>query len=163
MICKNKIVTLHYHLKDNEGNTIENSFEQEPMVYLHGAQNIIHGLEQELEGKTNGDTFTVEVKSQDAYGEHLDYLCQTVPRSSFQDVDDIIPGMRFTAETETGPHPVQVIHVDDENIVVDGNHPLAGMDLVFIIEVLDIREATEDEISHGHPHQNDSDCSNALH
>ena len=156
MITKNKVVTIHYRLNTHDGDLIESSFEQEPMVYLHGSQNIIIGLEKELEGKAIGDTFKVDICASDAYGDYLDHLCQTVPKEAFGKYTDLKPGMRFTAETDVGPHPVQVVEVHDNEVVVDGNHPLAGQDLTFEIEVMAVRDATQTEISHGHVHDDDS-------
>ena len=155
MITKNKVVTIHYRLNTHEGELIESSFDEDPMVYLHGAQNIITGLEQELEGKKTGDKFKINIEASQAYGDYLDHLCQSVPKEAFGDVSELLPGMRFTAETDVGPHPVEIVEVHEDSVVVDGNHPLAGMDLVFEIEVMNIRDATEDEISHGHAHLSD--------
>lgn len=152
-ITNNAVVKIHYRLSNQQGNELENSFESQPMEYLHGAQNIIPGLEEALEGKEIGDIIDVTIDAEKAYGPHHDGLRQEVPLSAFGDIEDIIPGMRFVAETEAGPRPVQIAEVKDETVIVDGNHPLAGQSLTFHVEIIDIREATEEEISHGHIHQ----------
>ncbi len=145
-------VTIHYQLKDDENRIVESSFDSEPMLYLHGAQNMIPGLEAELEGKTIGDKIEASIEAKDGYGEYHDGLRQEVPLDAFGDVEDIVPGMRFIAETEMGQRPVQVVEVKDNVAVVDGNHPLAGQRLHFNVEVVDIRKATEEELAHGHVH-----------
>ena len=131
---------------------LESSFDMQPMVYLHGANNLIPGLEKALEGRAVGEVIDVTVDAEDAYGPYHDGLRQEVPLSAFGDIEDIVPGMRFIAETEMGQRPVQVSEVKNDTVVVDGNHPLAGQALVFYVEVMDVREATEEEIAHGHIH-----------
>jgi FKBP-type peptidyl-prolyl cis-trans isomerase SlyD len=151
-IIKHAAVTIHYRLSDQEGRLLESSFEAEPMVYLHGTENLIPGLESELEGKSVGDKIDAHIPAEQAYGLYHDGLKQEVPVDAFGDAQDIVPGMRFIAETEMGQRPVQVMEVKDDVIVVDGNHPLAGQPLHFSVEVLAIREATEEELAHGHVH-----------
>lgn len=151
-ITKHAAVTIHYRLSDEQGLLVESSFESEPMVYLHGTENLIPGLESVLEGKTVGENIEAKIPAEQAYGEYHPGLKQEVPVSAFGDVEDIVPGMRFIAETEMGQRPVQVIEVKDDVIVVDGNHPLAGQSLHFSVEVIAVREATAEEPSHGHIH-----------
>ncbi|ABE56020.1 peptidylprolyl isomerase, FKBP-type [Shewanella denitrificans OS217] len=151
-ITKHAAVTIHYRLSDQQGLLIESSFDGEPMVYLHGTGNLIPGLEAELEDKMIGDKLEANIPAEQAYGLYHDGLKQEVPIDAFGDVEDIVPGMRFIAETEMGQRPVQVMEVKDDVVVVDGNHPLAGQALNFSIEVLDVREATEEELAHGHVH-----------
>jgi FKBP-type peptidyl-prolyl cis-trans isomerase SlyD len=151
-ITKHAAVTIHYRLSDQQGLLIESSFEGEPMVYLHGTENLIPGLEAELEGKIVGDKLEANIPAEQAYGLYHEGLKQEVPIDAFGDVEDIVPGMRFIAETEMGQRPVQVVEVKDDVVVVDGNHPLAGQALNFSIEVLEVREATEEELAHGHVH-----------
>ena len=156
MITKNKVVTIHYVLQDNEGNELDSSNGKEPLVYLQGAQNIIVGLEEELEGKKVGDEVDAVIAPEKAYGVTVDALIQTVPREAFGDaIDDIEIGKRFQAETEQGPVPVIVTAMDEKTVTVDGNHPLAGKELHFKVNVSDIREASAEEIEHGHVHQSD--------
>ncbi|GLP97165.1 peptidylprolyl isomerase [Paraferrimonas sedimenticola] len=159
-ICENKVVTLHYRLHDDQGQLIESSFDSEPMQYLHGAENMIPGLEVQLEGKQVGDTMTAEVPADQAYGDYQESLRQSVPIEAFGNVEDIIPGMRFIAETDVGQRPVQVVEVSENEVVVDGNHPLAGVALSFEVEVVEVRDASADEIAHGHVHPEASDCDN---
>ncbi|KPZ68999.1 MULTISPECIES: FKBP-type peptidyl-prolyl cis-trans isomerase [Shewanella] len=151
-ITKHSAVTIHYRLTDANGELIESSFEAEPMVYLHGTEGLIPGLEVELEGKVAGDKFDANIPTEQAYGEYHEGLKQEVPLEAFGDIEDIVPGMRFIAETEMGQRPVQVTEVKDTVVVVDGNHPLAGQALNFSVEVMDVREATAEEVAHGHIH-----------
>lgn len=151
-ITQHSAVTIHYRLTDAKGQLIESSFEADPMVYLHGMENLIPGLEKALEGKSKGDTLEVTIESEEAYGPYHDGLRQEVPVEAFGDIQDIVPGMRFIAETEMGQRPVQVTEVLDNSVIVDGNHPLAGQSLTFNVEVMDVREATAEEIAHGHIH-----------
>ncbi|AZG74245.1 peptidylprolyl isomerase [Shewanella livingstonensis] len=161
-ITKHAAVTIHYRLSDEQGLLIENSFDSEPMVYLHGTENLIPGLESVLEGKTTGEKVEADIPAEQAYGEYHPGLKQEVPVSAFGDVEDIVPGMRFIAETEMGQRPVQVIEVKDDVIVVDGNHPLAGQSLHFSVEVIAVREATAEELSHGHIHA-EGGCGSHAH
>ncbi|SHH80158.1 peptidylprolyl isomerase [Ferrimonas marina] len=152
IIDANTVVTLHYRLRNAEGELLEESFGAEPMQYLHGAQNMIPGLEKQLTGKQVGDSFKADVEAAEAYGEYEQGLVQAVPLSAFEGVEDIVPGMRFIAETDVGPRPVVVTEVQDENVIVDGNHPMAGQSLHFEVEVTEVRAATEEELAHGHVH-----------
>ena len=151
-IANQKVVSIHYTLKNDDGEVLDTSEGQEPLNYLHGASNIIPGLENALTGKAMGDQLNVVVSPEEGYGEVIDELVQTVPRDSFQGVDAIEVGMRFQAETEGGPVSVVVTAVEDDVVVVDRNHPLAGQQLHFDVTVADVREASEEEISHGHVH-----------
>ena len=151
-IKENSVVTIHYELKDSEGNQLDSSNGKEPLVYLHGANNIIVGLEKELEGKKVGDELSVVIPPELAYGMPVEALVQQVPVSAFGSIENIEVGMRFQAETEQGPVPVVVTKVDGETVTVDGNHPLAGMELHFQVKVEDVREASEEELKQGHVH-----------
>ncbi len=148
---KDKVVSIEYTLKDEHGNVIDAS-NGNPLAYLHGHGQIIPGLEKALEGKTVGDKLTVTVPAAEAYGERVEQLVQEVPRQLFQGVDKIEVGMRFEAQSEQGVHSVEVTKVDGDTITVDGNHPLAGKDLTFDVEIVEIRDATPDELAHGHAH-----------
>lgn len=149
---QNKVGLFNYVLTDNEGNQIDASNEQ-PLAYLHGHSNLIPGLEAQLEGKTVGDKFTAQVPASEAYGEVEPHLIQEgVPKSMFQGVENLEVGMRFEAQSEQGVHSVEITEVLDETVTVDGNHPLAGRDLNFEIEVTGVRDATEEEIEHSHAH-----------
>ncbi len=151
-IANNTVVSIHYTLKDDAGVVIDSSEGAEPLVYLHGAQNIIPGLEKELEGKTTGDTLQVTIEAADAYGEVNENLIQTVPSNLFQGVDKLEVGMQFQAETPDGTQVITIAAVNGDDITIDGNHPLAGERLHFNVEVADIREATAEELEHGHVH-----------
>ncbi|WP_417761292.1 peptidylprolyl isomerase [Shewanella sp.] len=156
-ITQQSAVTIHYRLTDTQGKLIESSFDGEPMVYLHGMGNLIPGLEKALEGKTQGETLEVTIDCEQAYGPYHDGLRQEVPLEAFGDIQDIVPGMRFIAETEMGQRPVQVTEVRDNTVIVDGNHPLAGQSLIFNVEVMEVREATAEEVAHGHIHAHGHD------
>lgn len=152
-IEKNVVVSIAYQVKLEDGIVVDQSTAEAPLEYLHGHNNLITGLERELEGKAAGDKFSATVTPEDAYGEHSDELVQRVPAEVFQGVDEIEVGMRFLADTDQGPIPVEITEVDGDEVVVDGNHMLAGHTLTFDVEVVALREATEDEIAHGHIHQ----------
>ncbi len=150
-IAKDQVVSFHYTLTGENGEILDKS-EGEPLVYLHGAHNIIPGLERALEGKSVGDKVQVTVQPEDGYGEYQADLVQEVPRDMFQGVEHIEPGMQFQAQTDDGVSVVVVKAVDDQSIVVDGNHPMAGQILNFDVEITDIRNATDQEKAHGHAH-----------
>ena len=153
MIKQNSVVTMHYELKDAQGEILDSSEGQDPLTYLHGAGNIIIGLEEQLAGKATGDNVSAVVSPEKGYGEPVDALIQVVPKEAFgAEVDSIEVGMRFQAETEQGPVPVVVTAVDDANVTVDGNHPLAGKELHFNVTISDVRDASQEEIDHGHVH-----------
>ena len=156
MEIKNQLVaSIHYTLKDDEGTVIDSSEGQAPLDYIHGAQNIVPGLEKELTGKQVGDKFHVVVAPEEGYGEYDASLVQAVPRSMFSGVDDIEVGMEFHAQTQQGMQVVEVVEVEEDTITINGNHPLAGKTLNFDIEVTAIREATADELAQGHLHKPD--------
>jgi FKBP-type peptidyl-prolyl cis-trans isomerase SlyD len=152
-IIENSAVSFHYTLTDDEGEQLDSSAGKEPLAYLHGAGNIIPGLENALAGKSVGDNMTVAVSAAEGYGEVQNELIQEVPREAFQGVDSIEIGMQFEAQTgQGGSVPVTVTAVTDEVVTVDGNHPLAGKNLTFDVTIEDIRDATEEELEHGHVH-----------
>ncbi len=151
-IAKHTVVSFDYVLTDDGGAVIDSSTDGDPLVYLHGGSGIIPGLERALDGKVAGDELQVAVASQDGYGERKDELRQRVPREQFQGDMQLEVGMQFRVDTEGGPMIVQVVEVDDESVVVDGNHPLAGIDLNFAVTIREVREATSEEIDHGHVH-----------
>ena len=152
-INNNQVVQFHYTLKDDEGNIIDQSPEGQPLAYLHGYQNIIPGLEAQLVGKAVGDKFTASVEPADAYGEFDDAAVQEVSRENFQGVVNVQAGMQFQSQTEDGHVMlVTVKDVQDDMVIVDANHPLAGKKLHFDVEIADIREATPEELQHGHAH-----------
>ncbi len=150
-ISKNKVVSIHYTLKNNEGNTLDSSLGGEPLMYIQGIGSLIPGMEEGLEGKTKGDKLQIKVTPDKGYGLRNEELVQEVPRSAFGN-QDVQIGMRFRAETPAGVQVVTVTEVSDHFVTVDGNHPLAGVDLHFTVEVMDVRNATPEELAHGHVH-----------
>ena len=151
-IADKTVVSIHYTLTNADGETLDSSVGQDPLVYLHGSNNIIAGLEAALLGKSAGDSLQVSVEPGDGYGELRDELVQEVDRSAFQGVDEVDVGMQFMAQTPWGEQPVTVVKVEGDNITLDGNHPLAGQVLNFDVEVVEIREASAEELDHGHVH-----------
>jgi FKBP-type peptidyl-prolyl cis-trans isomerase SlyD len=151
-ISNDLVGSIHYTLKNAEGEVLDSSEGQEPLEYVHGKGNIVVGLEKALEGKSVGDKLSVEVSPEEGYGEYDDTLIQELPKDMFAGVEDIEVGMEFHAQTQDGMQVIEVIGVDGETITVNGNHPMAGKSLHFEVEVTHIREATEDELSHGHVH-----------
>lgn len=151
-ISPNKVVSIHYTLKNDAGDVLDTSSGREPLAYLHGSGNIIPGLEKALEGKSSGEKMNVSIVPEEGYGERHEGLIQDVPRDAFQGVEDIQPGMQFHAQGPSGPMVVTVQEVGDDTVKVDGNHPLAGETLHFDVEVADVREATAEEQEHGHVH-----------
>jgi FKBP-type peptidyl-prolyl cis-trans isomerase SlyD len=145
-------MNIHYTLTDGEGKVIDTSEGQEPLAYLHGAGNIIPGLEKALLGKTVGDKFNVSIPASEAYGLRDDSMVQELPSNMFSGIENIEVGMEFHAETEHGLQVVTVTQVEGDNVVIDGNHPLAGVDLTFDVEVAEIRAASAEELEHGHAH-----------
>ena len=148
-IADGRVAAIHYTLTNDAGEVIDKSAADAPLSYLQGAGNIIPGLEQALAGRKTGDSLTADIAPEQGYGPRHDGLVQSVPRSAFQGVDNVQPGMQFEAKTDRGPVLVRVASVDDEQVTVDGNHPLAGQTLHFAIEVADVRAATEQEQAAG--------------
>ncbi len=147
------VVSMHYKLTDNDGNVIDTSEGKDPLNYLHGAGNIIPGLEKELVGKVAGDSLSVIVQPEEGYGVVHQELIQTVDRTAFQGVDTIEPGMSFQGQSDEGAvQQIVVTAVEGDQVTIDANHPLAGIVLNFDVDVVSVREATEDEIEHGHVH-----------
>ena len=147
-ISKNKVAAIHYTLTDNKGEVLDSSDGREPLHYLHGAGNLIAGMEEGLEGKGKGDKFTIKVPPAKGYGELDPSMTQKVQRSAFGD-QPVQKGMKFS--TGSGA-VVTVVEVGLDTVTVDANHPLAGVELNFDVEVLEVREATSEELSHGHVH-----------
>lgn len=157
-IAEGTVVSMDYALKDDEGTLIDQSQPGQPLVYLHGHRNIIPGLEAALEGKSAGEQVEVRVDPANGYGEPNPALEQVVPRDRFQGVEDLQVGMQFQANTDQGPVSVRVTKVEEDDVTVDGNHPLAGKHLNFSVTVQEVRAGTEEEIAHGHIHQGGGCC-----
>ncbi|MDR2862991.1 MAG: peptidylprolyl isomerase [Puniceicoccales bacterium] len=151
-IAANTVAAFDYTLTNAKGEVLDSSQEAQPLEYLHGAGNIITGLESALEGLSAGDEKQVVLQPADAYGEHEPSLVVSVPRSRFETGDTIEIGMRFHAQTPEGIRVVAVRAINGDTVTLDGNHPLSGEVLHFSVKVVSVREATPDEISHGHPH-----------
>lgn len=152
-VATRKVVHIHFTLKNAQGEVIDSSQNSGPLPYLHGAHNLVPGLERELEGRSVGDQFRVTISPEEGYGAHNGQAPEGVPREQFEGLDEILPGMMFEARTADGqPFPVWVAQVTDDLIFVDANHPLAGETLDFSVEVVSVRDATAEEIEHGHVH-----------
>jgi FKBP-type peptidyl-prolyl cis-trans isomerase SlyD len=153
LIGDNLVVSMHYTLTDDEGNVLDSSEGAEPLTYLHGAGNIIPGLEKALVGKVAGDSEQVKVEPAEAYGEVMSELIQVVEKAAFQGIESVEPGMSFQAQAADGTvQHIVVQSVEGEEVTIDANHPLAGVTLNFDVEIVSVREATEEEVSHGHVH-----------
>lgn len=150
-IAKNTVVTIHYTLKDDDGNIVDSSEGGQPLAYLHGAGNIISGLESALEGHQEGEEISVTIPPENGYGAHHSELMQVVPRDRFEIDEEIQVGMQFKAQTTSGTHVVTVTQIDGNDVTIDGNHPLAGQTLNFDVAVEAVREASSEEIAHGEP------------
>lgn len=151
-ITQDSVVTLHYTLKDDAGKVLDSSSGGDPLSYLHGHGNLVPGLERELAGKSPGDKLSVKVAPADGYGELNKALIERVPRRALKGVKNLSVGMRLHAHTPQGPQAVTVTQIVGDMVTLDANHPLAGQNLNFDIEVTDVRAATEEELSHGHVH-----------
>ncbi len=151
-VSKHKVVSIDYTLTGDGGQVIDSSKGREPLAYLQGAGNIIPGLESALEGKTSGDQIKVAIPPEKGYGVHDARMVQPVPRSAFGDAAKIEPGMQFQANTQAGPRLVTVVAVKGDEVTIDANHPLAGKTLNFDVNIVEVREATAEELSHGHVH-----------
>ncbi len=148
-----KVVQIHYTLRDDDGDVVDSSSGGDPLEYLHGAANIVPGLEAAMEGKTIGDKFKVSVPPGEGYGEVGGPGPKPVPRDAFPDDVELEEGMQFFVRGPDGePFPVWVISVSDNEVMIDANHPLAGETLHFEVEVIGIRPASKEEVEHGHPH-----------
>lgn len=152
-IAANKAVSIDYTLTNDAGEVIDSSAGGAALVYLQGAGNIIPGLEKALEGKNVGDELTVTVEPEDAYGKYEAELVSTLSRSMFEGVDELEVGMQFHASAPDGQMQIVTIRdLDGDEVTVDGNHPLAGQRLNFQVKIVAIRDASQEEVAHGHVH-----------
>jgi len=152
-VQSNKVVTIDYTLTDEGGTVIDTSNGRGPLAYLHGKGNIIPGLERALDGKAVGEKVVVDVPPGDAYGSRDEALVQGVPRASFRGIPNIEKGMQFQAQAQSGPpRLVTVVDVQGDTVRVDANHPLAGKTLHFDVTIDGVRDATPEELQHGHAH-----------
>ncbi len=151
-ITAQKVITIDYVLKDDAGETIDTS-QDGSFCYLHGANNIIPGLEQALEGRGKGESLSLVIAPEDAYGQYVPEMSQVVNRNMFEEGSDIEVGMQFHAQDHEGRViAITVSEINGDDITIDGNHPLAGITLHYDVTVIDIRDATDEELSHGHVH-----------
>ena len=152
-IAENSVVSIEYTLKDDSGNVLDTSEGGDALSYLHGAGNIIPGLENALAGKNAGEELSVTVAPEQAYGQRNEQLIQVVSRELFKSIDDIAVGMQFQGQSANEqPMIITITAIEGDNVTIDGNHPLAGVNLNFDIKILEVRDATAEELEHGHIH-----------
>jgi FKBP-type peptidyl-prolyl cis-trans isomerase SlyD len=151
-ITADRVVLIHYTLKDDAGAVIDSSSGGDPLAYIQGHGNLVAGLEKALEGKKDGDTVAVSVAPADGYGKHDAALIQRVPKRSLQGSGEIKKGMQFQGQTPDGMRLFTVTAVVGDMITLDGNHPLADKTLHFDVDIVSVREATGEELEHGHVH-----------
>jgi FKBP-type peptidyl-prolyl cis-trans isomerase SlyD len=152
-VTDGKVVSIHYPLTDDAGEVVDSSKGNPPLEFLQGAGNIVPGLEEALVGRARGDKFKVDVSPEKGYGVHDPRGLQRIPRDAFPDDVDLEPGMQFGAEDPQGESTtVWIVKVESDQVVIDANHPMAGKTLHFDISIEAVRDATREEIAHGHPH-----------
>jgi len=151
-ISKYKAVTVHYSLSNNEGEVLDSSEEGEPLSFIHGIGALLPSLERSLEGKPVGEKIIISIEPEDAYGLRDESLVHTVTRDAFGDVDKLEVGMCFQSSEGQEAEGITISRINGDQITVDGNHPLAGVVLNFDIDILSVRDATEEELKHGHIH-----------
>ena len=151
-ISKSNVVIMHYAVSDSEGTLIDSSYDEKPMAIIQGTGYLIPGLDNALLDHQTGDKFEVDVPCDKAYGQRNENFVQTVPKELLAGVEDLVLGSQLRATTDDGEQTVIVIDVQDDEITVDGNHPLSGLDLSFDVEIIEVREATSEELTHGHVH-----------
>ena len=151
-IQDNYVVAIDYTLKDKTGKVLDSSDGGQPLYYLHGNKNIIPGLEKELTGKKETDQLDVVIAPEDGYGERNDALMTQVTKEELAGVPDLEVGVQLQAQTAQGVQIFTVAAIEGDNVTLDGNHPLAGEELHFSVTVKSIREATKEELDHGHVH-----------
>ena len=151
-IEKHKVALLEYTLTSNTGEVMDTSEGGDPLAYIQGIGNLVPGLEEELEGKSAGDELNVVVPPEKGYGVRDDSLVEVVNREVFQGMDELQVGMQFHAQGDDGAHMIWVVDIKDDDVTIDGNHPLAGETLTFDLKVVEVRDATAEELDHGHVH-----------
>lgn len=151
-IAKNKVVNIHYTLTNDEGQVMDSSRQGQPLAYIHGIGNLIPGLENELEGKSTGDQLKAVIKPEDAYGEWDPEQQHIVPKSGFQGDEELTVGMRVQVNAGGQQAIAMVTQIENENVTLDLNHPLAGLTLHFDVEIMGVRDAEAEELAHGHVH-----------
>ena len=157
-ITNNSVVVMHYAVSDSEGSLIDSSYDDKPMTIIQGSGYLIEGLEDALIGHQVGDKFEVDVSADKAYGERHDDYVQTVPKELLQGVEDLTLVLNFVLALMMVNKLLLLLMLADDEVTVDGNHPLAGLDLSFEVDILEVREATEEELEHGHIHGEGESC-----
>ena len=153
VVAQDKVVLIHYTLTNDTGKVLDSSSGGEPLAYIHGQGNLISGLEKALEGKQAGDKLNVDIAPADGYGVRDPALVQRVPMRAFGNAKNVKLGMQFQAQSSEGKQQVvTVTGIQGDMVTVDANHPLAGENLHFDVEISDIREASQEELEHGHVH-----------
>lgn len=152
-ISKNQVVTIDYTLKDTEGGVMDSSEGREPLSFIQGTGMVIPGIEDAVSDKKEGDNFQTTIEPSEGYGEYNDELIFDLPKERLQGLEDVQVGMHVQAETKEGTQILTVKEIHDDSIIFDANHPLAGQTLFFDITIKDVREATSEELEHGHIHQ----------
>ncbi len=152
IIEKEKAVFLHYTLKNDKGEVLDSSEGNEPLAYIHGLGNLIFGLEKQLEGKKTGDMFTAVVPPEEGYGKWQESLVRKESREKLNSLGELNVGLRFTVKGPQGPMAAIITELSDTEVTVDLNHPLADSTLHFDVKIEDIRNATAEELEHGHIH-----------
>ena len=147
-----RVVQIHYTLKDDQGEILDSSAGKSPLPYIHGVGALIPGLEKQLLGKQAGDKFIAVVAPADGYGEYDEEQVFEVPVSEFEGDDELQLGMQIQLDTESGPAIATIVNMEEDVITLDLNHPLAGTTLNFDVEVVEVRDATKQELDHGHVH-----------
>ena len=152
-IAESCVVSIHYTLTNNEGETLDSSAGAEPLAYLHGTGGLITGLERELEGRVKGDQFKAVIQPEDAYGAVNPELVQEVPLDALSGIENLAVGMQLQSQAPDGRTQILLVEaVGEESATLNANHALAGVVLTFDVEVTDVRAATEEELAHGHAH-----------
>jgi len=151
-ISADKVVLIHYTLKDDAGNTLDSSAGGEPLAYIQGHGNLVSGLEKALEGKQDGGSVAVSVSPEDGYGKHDPDLIQRLPKRTLQGSGEVKKGMQFQARTKDGMRLFTVTGLMGDMVTLDGNHPLADRTLHFEVQIVAVRDATTEELEHGHVH-----------
>lgn len=156
-IAANRVVTIDYTVTTDQGIFVDSSKDSEPLSYIQGIGHMIPGLESALEGRSEGEQVTAVVEPEQGYGRREDSLQGLIPKDRFDPSVDIQPGMRFEVPSTGGGQVVTVVGMDGDNVIVDANHPLAGIPLHFDVTVMGVRDATVGEIEHGHVHSDDTE------
>lgn len=152
LISKHAVVSIHYTLKDEQGAILDNSEDNKPLTYIQGIGALIPGLEESLEGRRAGESINVSIPPDGGYGKRQEALVMTLPKRDFSQTNELQVGMMFRGQFGDEERIITVSNIDGEDVTVDANHPLAGLTLNFSVDVVGVRNATQEEIDHGHVH-----------